>query len=183
MSTPALLAAALLATVTLAGTAPARAETCLDRGAGQYAPNHTLCASSVLAPAAGNTYGPDHLDGDTATAWCEGAPGDGRGEYLRIAYAAPVRFKSVLVGNGYAKSRAIYFANARARTVRIETGDGLRFAAELPDRGESHEIRLPRTVTTTSLRLTIVDTYAGDKHRDLCLFHFTPNFEAMDREN
>ncbi|MCW5771662.1 MAG: hypothetical protein KIT16_08520 [Rhodospirillaceae bacterium] len=175
--------ASLLALAVFGLVAPAAAEVCLDRGPGQYTSNHTICASSVLAPQGGNTYGPDHLDGDTATAWCEGAPGDGRNEYLRIAYSKPVRFKSVLIGNGYAKSRTAYFPNARARTVRIETGDGIRIAAELPDRGESHEIRLPRIADTTSLRVTIVDTYPGDKHQDLCLFHFTPNFEAMDREN
>ena len=163
--------------------APARAEVCTDRSAGQYASNSSLCVSSALAPRTGATYGPENLAGETDRAWCEGAPGDGKDEYVRITYAQPVRFKTLLVGNGYAKSPALYAANARARTVRIETGDGLRITAMLPDRGETHAIRLPRTAKTRTVRLTIVDVYRGEKHRDLCLHLFTPNFEEMDSEN
>ena len=70
-----------------------------------------------------------------------------------------------------------------ARAVRIETGDGIRFTFVLPDRGETQSIRLPRTAKTRTVRLTIVDVYRGDKHRDLCLHLFTPNFEEMDKEN
>jgi hypothetical protein len=158
------------------GGAQARAEVCIDRAAGQAAANSRLCVSSVLRPQAGNTYGPENLGGDTAVAWCEGAPGSGQGEYIRILYSAPVSFQSVILGNGYAKSRTTFFNNARARTVRIETGDGLSYAAELPDRSEARSIRLPRRVNTDSVRLTIVDVYGGDRHQDLCLHHFTPNF-------
>lgn len=166
----------------LFAAAPAWAEMCIDRGAGQYAANHKVCASSVLKPQGGNTYGPDNLYRDGA-AWCEGAPGGGRGEYIRILYAEPVRFKSILIGNGYAKSKQAFFANARARTVRIETSDGLAFAAELKDIEAMQTIRLPRVVNTATLRVEIVDVYGGDKHKDLCLHFLAPDFEAMDREN
>lgn len=163
--------------------APAHAETCADRGAGQYASNAKLCVSSVLAPQGANRYGPENLYGESGWAWCEGAPGSGQGEYIRITYAEPARFKSLLIGNGYAKSKTAYFNNARARTVRIETGDGLTFAAELKDSQEMQTIRLPRTVKTTTVRFEIVDVYGGDKHKDMCMHYFTPKFEEMDREN
>lgn len=169
--------------ILLALALPARAEVCIDRGAGQYASNSTLCVSSALAPQTGASYGPENLAGESDRAWCEGAPGDGAGEYVRITYAQPVSFKTLLVGNGYAKSPALYAANARAKTVRIETGDGIRFTAVLPDRGEIHSVRLPRAAKTRTVRLTVVDVYRGEKHRDLCLHFFTPNFEEMDQEN
>lgn len=164
----------------LALTAPARAEICVDVPPGQFTPNARICASSALKPQGANTYGPENLRDDTDKAWCEGAPGDGQGEYVRIGWAEPVTFNSIIVGNGYQKSREAYLNNARARTVRIETGDGLSFAAELPDGGKHHTIRLPRAVKTDSLRLTIVDVYRGDKHADLCLFYFAPNFEGTN---
>jgi hypothetical protein len=167
----------------LFAVAPAWAEVCIDRAAGQYASNHKVCASSVLKPQGGNTYGPGNLFRDGAAAWCEGAPGSGKGEYIRILYASPVSFKSILIGNGYAKSKATFFANARARTVRIETADGLTFAAELKDTEQMQTIRLPRAVKTATLRVEIVDVYGGDKHQDMCLHFVQPSFEEMDREN
>jgi hypothetical protein len=161
--------------------APAAAEMCTDRSGGQYAANAKLCVSSVLKPQGANSYGPENLAGEGGVAWCEGAPGSGRGEYIRILYASPVAFKTLLIGNGYAKSKAAFFSNARARTVRVETGDGLAFAAELKDTDEMQRIRLPRTAKTTSVRLEIVDVYGGDRHQDMCLHFFSPNFEEMDR--
>ena len=171
------------AAAVLCAAAPALAETCIDRGAGKYASNAKLCVSSVLKPQGANKYGPENLFGDGEAAWCEGAPGSGKGEYIRITYASPVSFKSLLIGNGYAKSKTAFFNNARARTVRVETGDGLTFAAELKDSQEMQTIRLPRAVKTTTVRLEIVDVYGGDKHNDLCMHFFTPNFEEMDQQN
>lgn len=173
----------LLASALVLAAAPAWAEVCIDRGAGQYTSNHKVCASSVLKPQGANTYGPGNLFRDGEAAWCEGAPGSGKGEYIRILYTEPVRFKSILIGNGYAKSKQAFFANARARTIRVETADGLRFAAELKDSEEMQTIRLPRAVKTATVRIEIVDVYGGDKHQDLCLHLVQPNFEEMDSEN
>ena len=144
-----------------------------------------ICAEAgiPIVPQGGNTYGPGNLYRDGAAAWCEGAPGSGRGEYIRILYAEPVRFRSLLIGNGYAKSKQTFFANARARTVRIETADGLSFAAELRDTEAMQTIRLPRVVQTATLRVEIVDVYGGDRHPDLCLHFLSPDFEEMDRQN
>src|SRR5581483_4797289 len=163
--------------------APARAEVCIDRSGGQYSSNEKLCVSSVLKPQGANTYGPEQLRSDAAAAWCEGAPGSGAGEYIRIVYADVVRFRTLMVGNGYAKSKTAYFGNARARTVRIETGDGLRFDAVLEDRAEPQPIRLPRVAKTREVRLTVVDVYGGDRFKDLCMHFFSPNFEEMESEN
>jgi hypothetical protein len=169
--------------IAVALAAAARAEVCVDVPPGQYTPNATVCVSSVLKSQGANTYGPENLRDDTAKAWCEGAPGNGQGEYVRIGWAGPVEFRSIIIGNGYQKNRETYFNNARARTVRIETGDGLSVAAELPDTGARHTIRLPRVAKTNSLRVTIVDAYGGDKYSDLCHFYLSPNFEEANTLN
>ena len=71
---------------------PAPAPTELPR---PHAPNEdcsrsgdtTLCASSVLAPAQGNIYGPRNLtDGDDKTAWVEGNSGQGLGEFVVLEF-------------------------------------------------------------------------------------------------
>ena len=172
--------ASLVAFAVLATAASARAEICTDLPPGQSTPNATVSVSSVLKPQGSNTYGPENLRGDTDKAWCEGAPGAGQGEYVRIGWSQPIAFRAIVIGNGYQKSRETYFNNARARTVRIETGDGLSFAAELPDSGQHHTIRLPRTANTNSLRLTVVDVYRGDKYGDLCLFYLAPKFDELN---
>jgi hypothetical protein len=161
--------------------APAYAETCVDRPGGQFADNAKLCVSSVLKPQGANAYGPENLNGDSPGAWCEGAPGTGQGEYIRITFGNTVTFRTLMIGNGYAKSKTAFFNNARARTVRIETGDGLSFAAELKDNDALQNIRLPRVVRSNSVRLTVVDVYGGDKHQDMCMHFFWPNFEEMNR--
>jgi hypothetical protein len=163
--------------------APALAEFCVDRPGGQYTDNAKLCVSSVLKPQGANAYGPEHLNGEGTAAWCEGAPGAGKGEYIRILFGNAVRFRTLMIGNGYAKSKTAFFNNARARTVRIETSDGLRFAAEIKDTDEMQRLRLPRAVRTTSLRFEIVDVYGGDRHQDLCMTFLWPNFEEMDSQN
>jgi hypothetical protein len=173
----------LLAPALVLAAVPASAEECIDRGAGQYASNRKVCVSSVLKPQGANTYGPGNLFRGGEAAWCEGAPGSGRGEYVRILYAEPARFRSILIGNGYAKSKAAYFANARARTVRVETADGLGFAAALRDTGATQTIRLPRIANTDTVRIEIVDVYGGDRHQDLCLHLVQPNFEEMNGPN
>ncbi len=173
----------LAAVVSLFPALPAQAEVCTDRPGGQYASNHTVCVSSVLKPQGANTYGPENLMGESAAAWCEGSPGGGQGEYIRIAYAEPVTFKTLLIGNGYAKSRRTFRTNLRARTVRIETGDGLSFSTRVKDTDEVQRIRLARVVKTNVVRLTIVDVYGTDKQEDLCMHFFAPDFEEMDRDN
>ena len=172
-----LLAPAILC---LAAT-PAWAEVCIDRSGGQYT-NSKLCVSSVLKPQGANKYGPENLAGEAAAAWCEGAPGSGKGEYMRFLFSDTVAFRTVLIGNGYGKSKTAFFNNARARTIRIEAA-GVKFAAELKDTDELQKIRLPRAVKTKALRVEIVDVYGGDKHKDLCLHFVAPDFEGMDSEN
>lgn len=171
----------LLAPALLLLATPAWAEVCADRAGGQYS-NSTVCVSSVLKPQGANKYGPENLAGEGSAAWCEGAPGSGKGEYVRFIFPETVEFRTVLIGNGYGKSKTAFFNNARARTIRIEAG-GVKHAAELKDTDELQKIRLPRAVKTKALRVEIVDVYGGDKHKDLCLHFVAPDFEGMDAEN
>jgi hypothetical protein len=56
------------------------------------------------------------FDGDSATAWCEGSPGDGGGE----AVAIPVELtNSYMIFSGYGKSEDLWRKNARPKFVRL----------------------------------------------------------------
>lgn len=89
-------------------------------------PTLSAMASSTLRPQAGNRYDPAlALDGKLETAWCEGAKGDGVGEWIEVHAKHLPEWKSplcwLLIVPGYAKSEATYVANGRVTRVRISS--------------------------------------------------------------
>ncbi len=90
-----------------------------------------ITASSTLA---GKGYAVGGLlDDKVETAWCEGAPGPGVGETLRIQLSQPMRLYSVGVRGGYFKSEALLAANARVRMLEVRTSTGARATLGLRD--------------------------------------------------
>lgn len=86
----------------------------------------TAGASSSLAPEGGHSYEPAKaLDGEPGTAWCEGAPGDGEGQWLEVRAEAPARpgwecaFLDATVVPGLAATPKAYAANGRPRRVKL----------------------------------------------------------------
>lgn len=72
-----------------------------------------LVAADLLAC----TYGPTRLlDGDPATAWCEGAKGPGVGEVVVVPLpgSGPLEIR-----DGYGKSPELFAQNARVRRVEV----------------------------------------------------------------
>ena len=90
---------------------------------GNYGLKLAATGSSALA---GGSYGASNLlDGKGDTAWCEGADGDGVGQYveLRAAPGVPAPqhcvLQALMIVPGYSKSQAVYENNGRASTVSI----------------------------------------------------------------
>src|SRR5207344_1749126 len=73
--------------------------------------------------------------------------------------------------DGYHKSKAIYQANARAKTIEIRTlpnGSPTRHA--LVDQMIWQEIGFDTSAATVDgIQLTVVDVYPGAKYKDLCI--------------
>jgi hypothetical protein len=71
------------------------------------------------------------LDENPATAWVEGAEGDGLGEWIRLPLSALSQARSVRlkVRNGYQKSDALLTANAAPKDVTVELLQGERVVA------------------------------------------------------
>lgn len=89
-------------------------------------------ASSTLAPQGKATYtAAQAADYDGTTAWCEGKPGDGVGEWLEVRRSEVDKsgktfedegfchLEGWLVVPGYAKSQAAWEGNGRVRTFRL----------------------------------------------------------------
>jgi hypothetical protein len=161
--------------------APARAETCHSIGPTQYARNFSICASSVLPPQGAVQYGPGNLMRDGGAAWCEGAPGGGEGQWIEQRFGGRVRFRTLLIGNGYNRTPVIYANNGRVRRARIDTSDGVSVTVELRDTGAMQRVRLPRWVSAERVRLTILDIYPGRRDPDTCMHSFLADLEEADR--
>ena len=82
----------------------------------------------VMADARTCVYGaPNLLDGNPATAWCEGASGPGVGEVVMFELPAG----NLEIRNGYAKDPERYTQNARARRVEVVLiGQGFELAVQ-----------------------------------------------------
>lgn len=84
-----------------------------------------LRASSTLEHASDRYAVSNLMDGDPATAWCEGNEGDGTGEAFTIQiekkpdehYCYP---EGIAIVPGYAKSEKIYLDNGRIKKLRME---------------------------------------------------------------
>ncbi len=89
-------------------------------------------ASSVLAPQGKVAYGAEKaVDGDAATAWCEGKAGAGVGEWIEVRLVAVAAdgkesrpeacpsLQGVALVPGYAKSAGAWTGNGRLRAFRL----------------------------------------------------------------
>lgn len=138
----------------------------------------TLSASSFL-PAQGKiTYNADNVDdGDPATAWCEGARGDGIGEWIQFTLEAgpakkEVNFNGITIANGYLKNDSVWGENNRVKTLRFELNGHPVALMKLADSrdlqffsgGPVKEVR-----PGDKLRFVIQEVYPGSKYHDTCI--------------
>jgi hypothetical protein len=142
----------------------------------------TLNASSTLPPSGETTYSVRNLlDGDPSTAWAEGAPGVA-GEWIEFFIDPPLTMGFVGIIPGYAKSAALYYANARPRTVTIVIDDRLPETVVLDDLSwediESGQLgRMVQPLINSGgnipdarrISIRFDDAYPGELYDDLCV--------------
>ncbi len=156
----------------------------------------TKCrASSVLKADNINRFGYEPInlfDGDLNTAWAEGAPDGGEGEWVEMDLAEGLGLEAVGIINGYTKNEALYIANSRIRKLRldIEYASGAHY--KRPGEAESVEIVLDEKhfnelnrdaeapfidwlkdfgmgEPVRKIRLTILEVTYGGKYDDTCI--------------
>lgn len=152
-----------------AGLAPALGSIARPRAAGevcQPAGGLEYCASSVLAPQYGNSYGPANLvDADLKTAWVEGKPGHGEGESVIVELKGVREVIAVQVMNGYHKNEDLFRKNSRVREAEIRFSDGSIERARLADAPGVQTIDIAARKTEW-VRFTIRAVYPGTKYAD-----------------
>lgn len=126
-------------------------------------------ASSERAPYVAANVGNDDDDGKFKV-WAEGAPGVGTGESLELRPNVARPLTAIVISPGYAESDALFSANARPKTVRVELNGEHSFAAQIPD--SRTKCRLAITgykKPVKSVKLVFEDVWKGSQHEDLCV--------------
>lgn len=140
-----------------------------------------ICASSVLDPQAGNTYGPGNMsDGDPATAWVEGVEGVGIGQWVEMRFDYEMTFQTIELIAGYSKSERLHALNAAPSRVAV-LADGWHVQdLWLADSMELQVLRLQTPVSATALRLVVQDALPGARWKDLAISEFHIDLEELN---
>jgi hypothetical protein len=138
--------------------------------------NYKIKASSSLPDSSGISYGAKSAnDLSYRTVWVEGKKGEGKGEYLEYFFKnESPRITSIIISNGYIKTKAAWHANNRVKTLKLLVNGkpyGLLHLHDTTD-DQSFDIgKLGRNKNGSDLvlRFEIVDVYKGDKHNDTAI--------------
>lgn len=131
--------------------------------------------SSILAPdnTTSNYGGINAMDGMLDTAWNEGSPGDGTGEWIEFYNPTPQHVTSVSIAGGYPKlykdGSDVYYKNNRPRQITITYNGGSQTYMMQDLRGQFQTFTLPQPVDTTSICIIIDSVYQGANYNDCCI--------------
>lgn len=149
-----------------------------------YVPIFTeIEASSELVSSKGTVYKAQNVCYDNDDCWAEGVDGTGKGEWIMYTAKKEQKVKGVEIINGFAKSANLYNQNGKIKTVRFEFSDGSSYTADLTvhsnatsDNYRTYDyIELPYTVSTTYIKIVIVDAVKGSKYDDTCITMIAPH--------
>lgn len=127
--------------------------------------------SSVLHDDGSINYKPQNvLDSELKTSWVEGVDGSGIGEWIQLETDNEQGVSGFNIINGYASSKEFYYKNNRVKKIRIELSDGTLIEKSLEDNViELQTVDFGRKVLCNSIKITILDTYNGEKYDDTCI--------------
>jgi hypothetical protein len=130
----------------------------------------TYCASSVLSPQSGNTYGVRHLfESDENTAWVEGKPGQGLGEWVVVEFDKLRAVRGITIKNGYQKNSDIFYKNSRVRRLRLVFSQGDTKSFALEDRLGNQNINFDAPIRSHWIQFIIDDVFPGSKYTDTAI--------------
>lgn len=132
----------------------------------------SVTASSQLKSQGKFNYHPGNAhDLDYATAWIEGVPGHGIGEYLTYHFRPTSNVvEKIIIINGYVKSQAVWENNTRIKKLKVYV-DGIPIAIlELEDKRAEQYFPVkaihPKKDRFYTLKFEIMEVYPGKKYED-----------------
>lgn len=123
--------------------------------------NVTATASSTRAPIKALSYGSANaLDNSLLTAWIEGVPGPGIGEWIQCDFGREVKLNRVVMTPGYFKTASLWRQNNRLATATLHFSDGSSRRFTFPDLMKMQTLDAGG-IRTRFVRLVIEDFYPG----------------------
>jgi hypothetical protein len=101
------------------------------------------------------------LDDNQKTAWQEGSATE-KGQWIEV-FLAPSRVDHLIIWNGYQASRPLFDGNRRLKDVLISVNGGEPIKVRLKDATKGQTVQLGGISGATTIRITIVSTYAAKK--------------------
>lgn len=135
---------------------------------------NSITASSTLSPEGDFSYGAENLRYNDSTCWCEGVTGMGNGEYITFSSNELQSVSGIQIINGYAKSTTSYYDNSRVKKIQFEFSDGSLVTKDISDSDTLQKVSFGKTINTTYIKMTILDTYSGDLYDDTCISYIRP---------
>lgn len=160
-------------------------------GGNQRFDHVTAEASSVLKEPNITHYAENAVDGDLKTAWVESADGVGINEWIELKTedGAKMEISAIEFGLGYQKSDQLLEKNGWPRKVLIECENGYQQTAEFYYHAVD-TVLLDQPVTTSWVKITILDAVAGTVYEDTCISEIrfygidsTAYFAEIDQED
>jgi hypothetical protein len=132
-----------------------------------------IAARTTREAAGDESFGPPQMaDANPDTAWNNDGEQfeDGVGEVIDLFLSEPAWVERVVVANGYQLDADAYASNARIKRAAIGFDGGERVVANLLDLGlERQAVELPEPRLTTTVRIEVLETFAGDTYPDLAV--------------
>jgi hypothetical protein len=143
--------------------------------------NYAVKASSALPDTNAIRYKAESAnDFNYRTAWVEGKPGEGKGEYLEYLFKnESPRVTHVIIANGYVKSEAAWRDNNRVKKLKMYVNGKPYAILYLEDSRSSQTFEVGllgrnKNGKDLVLRFEIMEVYKGDKYNDTAIteIHF-----------
>jgi LysM repeat protein len=133
-----------------------------------------LSASSYLPTDPWGQYQPwMAADGSLATAWVEGTPGAGIGEWIMLTFPGTIEIHSISMDIGYDRDAHTFVKNNRTKRATLIFSNGEHIELGFADRRGLQTIPLVRApgpgIETTFVQVVIEEVYRGSKYDDTCL--------------
>lgn len=138
--------------------------------------NYKVEASSVLSDGSKIPYSAEMAnDLSYATAWVEGVPGGGTGEYLEYHFRnESPRVTNVIVSNGYVKNQAAWKNNNRVKKLKMYVNNKEAGILNLKDTRDDQVFDVGMLGHNADksdlvLRFEIMEVYRGDRYDDTAI--------------
>jgi hypothetical protein len=131
--------------------------------------SESVKASTTLSPQGKFKYLAKYVcDDDPTTAWVEGNPDCGIGEFLEFKDWY-IMNNTITILNGYQFSKAVWESNSRVKSFKVSLNGKDICVLELADVMGAQTFVMPEKWQSGNFKFTILEVYQGTKYKDTAI--------------